>query len=339
MVYEIHSKKDQRSRTRTSDTFRKDRSGAAILVSSDVSARGVDYPGVTRVIQVGIPSGTEQYVHRIGRTGRAGTGGRGDLVLLPWEIGFVACQLAEMPLKPLTVAELTSQVHELAAKHDADRPSLSAPHRDGSNPQFRAQVKLAIEELDSNLSALMKDLDPSAIDETFSSLLGYYLGLGQELRLERSAILQGCKDWAMEACALPVPPYVSETFLRKLGVFDTSSKRFGGRDSRDSQRRTRGNWLDGGMKRSRPSWGMNKDVEHDFGGSDRNWGQRSGRAPRGESEDYPSSRRTSAFQGEARGYRSPVRRDVFGEGEIRDFTRGRRPPRSNFSHLDGIKFD
>jgi len=105
-----------------SDAFRNDVSGSSILVTSDVSARGVDYPGVSRVIQVGIPGSTDQYVHRIGRTGRAGstTQGRGDLILLPWECGFVTWQLTEMPLKPLTVSELNSQVSDLAAKFDAN---------------------------------------------------------------------------------------------------------------------------------------------------------------------------------------------------------------------------
>jgi superfamily II DNA/RNA helicase len=40
-----------------------------------VSAHGVDYPCVTHVIQIGIPAGMDQYIHRVGRTGRAGTQG------------------------------------------------------------------------------------------------------------------------------------------------------------------------------------------------------------------------------------------------------------------------
>ena len=58
-IYEIHSKRTQSSRTAASSAFRRDRSGAAILVTSEVSARGVDYPEVTRVIQVGSPVSTE----------------------------------------------------------------------------------------------------------------------------------------------------------------------------------------------------------------------------------------------------------------------------------------
>jgi ATP-dependent RNA helicase MSS116 len=64
---EIHSRKSQAQRTRSSDKFRKSRS--AVMFSSDVSARGVDYPDVTHVLQFGLPPSTDQYIHRLGRTG------------------------------------------------------------------------------------------------------------------------------------------------------------------------------------------------------------------------------------------------------------------------------
>lgn len=44
----------------------------AVLIASDVAARGVDYPDVSLVVQLGAPDNREQYVHRTGRTGRAG---------------------------------------------------------------------------------------------------------------------------------------------------------------------------------------------------------------------------------------------------------------------------
>ena len=79
----IHAKLTQIQRSRVSDQFRKSRSG--ILVTTDVSARGVDYPNVTLVVQVGMPSNREQYVHRIGRTGRADKEGEAILILSPFE--------------------------------------------------------------------------------------------------------------------------------------------------------------------------------------------------------------------------------------------------------------
>jgi len=127
LVVEIHSKKSQDQRTRASDLFRRANSGYSVLVTSDVSARGVDYPGVTRVIQVGIPGSRDLYIHRVGRTGRAGKAGRGDLVLLPWESGFVSWQLNDIPLKPCTIGETQQQVTELAQEWDENPEEFAPP--------------------------------------------------------------------------------------------------------------------------------------------------------------------------------------------------------------------
>ena len=50
-----------------------------ILVATDVAARGLDISGVTHVYNYDIPQDPESYVHRIGRTGRAGKGGMSDV--------------------------------------------------------------------------------------------------------------------------------------------------------------------------------------------------------------------------------------------------------------------
>ncbi|KAG2132697.1 DEAD-domain-containing protein [Suillus bovinus] len=251
-VYEIHSKRAQDSRIAASDAFRADKSGASILVTSDVSARGVDYPGVTRVIQLGIPAATEQYIHRVGRTGRQGsTVGRGDLVLLPWEIGFLSWQLNEVPLKPVTSDELARQVQDLAAHYDADpqeafksvtirthdlkgRPMRNTPRAYDAPLSSR----LSSEEMHNSIAAILEHIDEEAVKETFASLLGYYIPKSPELRVQKGNILTGCKNWATEACGLPAPPHVSDGFLQKMGLNDGRTKHFGKsyRDPRPSAR-------------------------------------------------------------------------------------------------------
>ena len=69
----IHGNKSQPQRQRALDEFR--RGTTRILVATDVAARGIDIPGVSHVINYELPNVPEQYVHRIGRTARAGKDG------------------------------------------------------------------------------------------------------------------------------------------------------------------------------------------------------------------------------------------------------------------------
>ena len=65
----IHGAKDQHERT---DVMKKFKEGECrMLVATDVSARGIDIPNVDFVINYDLPEKSENYVHRVGRTGRA----------------------------------------------------------------------------------------------------------------------------------------------------------------------------------------------------------------------------------------------------------------------------
>ncbi|MEZ6131380.1 MAG: DEAD/DEAH box helicase [Planctomycetaceae bacterium] len=69
----IHGNKSQNARQRALEDFRQKR--VRVLVATDVAARGIDIDGVTHVINFDLPIEPEAYVHRIGRTGRAGADG------------------------------------------------------------------------------------------------------------------------------------------------------------------------------------------------------------------------------------------------------------------------
>ena len=77
----IHGDLDQSQRTKTLDDFREGR--LRILVASDVAARGLDVPSVSHVFNYDVPSHAEDYVHRIGRTGRAGRDGKAVMICVP----------------------------------------------------------------------------------------------------------------------------------------------------------------------------------------------------------------------------------------------------------------
>ncbi len=77
----IHGDLDQSQRTRTLDGFRD--GSLRFLVASDVAARGLDVPSVSHVFNFDVPSHAEDYVHRIGRTGRAGRDGKAVMICIP----------------------------------------------------------------------------------------------------------------------------------------------------------------------------------------------------------------------------------------------------------------
>jgi superfamily II DNA/RNA helicase len=77
----IHGDLDQSQRTKTLDGFRNGE--LRFLVASDVAARGLDVPSVSHVFNFDVPSHAEDYVHRIGRTGRAGRDGKAIMICVP----------------------------------------------------------------------------------------------------------------------------------------------------------------------------------------------------------------------------------------------------------------
>lgn len=77
----LHGDMDQKSRTETLDAFKNNR--LTLLVASDVAARGLDIPAVSHVFNFDVPVHAEDYVHRIGRTGRAGRSGVAYTLVAP----------------------------------------------------------------------------------------------------------------------------------------------------------------------------------------------------------------------------------------------------------------
>jgi superfamily II DNA/RNA helicase len=77
----IHGDLDQSLRTRTLEAFRSGE--LKLLVASDVAARGLDIPDVSHVFNFDVPHHADDYVHRIGRTGRAGKKGDTFMIVTP----------------------------------------------------------------------------------------------------------------------------------------------------------------------------------------------------------------------------------------------------------------
>jgi len=102
----LHGDLDQSVRMATLDGFRKGE--ITLLVASDVAARGLDIPDVSHVINFDVPTHQEDYVHRIGRTGRAGKTGTAITICQPHEEKYLS-KIEEMLGGPIPKAEPAGQ--------------------------------------------------------------------------------------------------------------------------------------------------------------------------------------------------------------------------------------
>ncbi len=83
----MHADKSQPQRIRALEDFRSNK--IRVLVATDIAQRGLDIDGISHVINYDVPQAPEDYVHRIGRTGRAATTGDAYTFMSPDEIGMV----------------------------------------------------------------------------------------------------------------------------------------------------------------------------------------------------------------------------------------------------------
>lgn len=90
----IHGDKSQRDRDRALDEFRSNRK--RIMIATDVASRGLDIRDVTYVINYDFPKAIDDYVHRIGRTGRAGDKGTSISFIDPDDDGKIVRDLIQI---------------------------------------------------------------------------------------------------------------------------------------------------------------------------------------------------------------------------------------------------
>ncbi|MFH1499219.1 MAG: DEAD/DEAH box helicase [Verrucomicrobiota bacterium] len=121
----IHSEKNQTLRTAALEGFRSGKHG--ILVATDVAARGLDVAGVSHVINFDVPQHAEDYVHRIGRTGRAQATGDALMLATPQEANLV-----------VAIEKLIGQKIPLLTLEGFDYEGGQPPRVDPANPLANA---------------------------------------------------------------------------------------------------------------------------------------------------------------------------------------------------------
>ena len=216
-VFEIHSRKSQSARTKAADQFRAAKS--AIMMSSDVTARGMDFPDVTFVIQVGLPSSREQYVHRLGRTGRAGKTGQGLLILADYE-KYILRTMTDLPLQ------------KAEARVD---PS-------------------AVQRIQNGL----QKVDQQSKDQAYVAWMGFYNGSSSKMGWSKAQLVQAANDYALNVLGCPQIPGILKKTVGMMGLKgipglnivsqldDGEGRGGGGRGGRSGGGRSGGGGLQGG---------------------------------------------------------------------------------------------
>ena len=137
----IHGNKSQSQRDRTLTEFRNGE--LDVLVATDVAARGIDIPTVRHVYNFDMPNVPENYVHRIGRTARAGAEGTSVSFCAPAEMGELQAieKLLKKPLPIVGGAPWAADIVAAAPKPNQNRgqrparPQGSRPQGNGAKPQ------------------------------------------------------------------------------------------------------------------------------------------------------------------------------------------------------------
>ena len=132
----LHGDMNQRQRTRTIMRFKSGK--IKILVATDVASRGLDVQSITHVINFDLPRNVEDYVHRIGRTGRAGTNGTA-LSFAAGRDAVLVKKIEEFTGHSINIVEIAGL--EPRAQHRSS-PSKRRPHfHRGANNRFRGGAK------------------------------------------------------------------------------------------------------------------------------------------------------------------------------------------------------
>lgn len=150
-VVKLHSSRTQEQRMKALQDFKDGK--VQVMVATDIVARGIDIEGVTQVVNYDLPVNPEDYVHRIGRTGRAEAEGeaisfvpRGELNLLNILELFIGQRLDRKKLRGFDYHQVVPQspLTEKPAKRDwRKRTREMEAKREGKKQPFRAVKKAA----------------------------------------------------------------------------------------------------------------------------------------------------------------------------------------------------
>ena len=187
----LHGGMEQRQRDRVMQAFRQGQT--AVLVATDVAARGLDIAHVSHVINYDIPTSPEVYVHRIGRTGRIGREGVAITLVDPREQRLLR-QIEALTRQPIEIAPLPTEAALQAKRLSALRTALEERISAGALDPQRAFVAGLAHDLDlmdvaaAAVSLLQKSGDSAdagsppeepAVDLSSGPMTALFVGAGR----------------------------------------------------------------------------------------------------------------------------------------------------------------
>ena len=335
----IHGERTQNQREAALQEFRDGR--VRLLVATDVAARGLDIPNLPYVINFELPPVEEDYVHRIGRTGRAGVSGIA--------ISFVAP--LERKLWKGIERVLGMEIH---ASSTNDFPKRAREQQEEMQPLFDEPIPV-----DETPAEMMDTPDDDANNPALDHNLGFAHKFGAPIDRDVDASKDGTVR-PPRPLRLPTPELDDRGPRRDFGDrpprqdFGDRPPRpsYGDRPARPSYGNDRGPRRDFGDRPPRPSFGDDRGPRRDFGdrpprpsfgddrGPRRDFGDRPPRPSfggddRGPRRDFGDRPQRPSFGGDDRGPRRDFgdrpQRPSFGgddRGPRRDF--GERPQRPSF---------
>lgn len=280
-LIEMHGKLTQEQRTRAADRFR--RAQSAIMFSSDVTARGMDFPNVTHVIQIGLPNDRDTYIHRIGRTARGDKKGEAWLLIAELEADECTRRLHALPI----VMDTSLETAKVDMTQDAQLPADVA-------------------------ATLTQALDAAKTVPIVRKSDAYQSGIGTYgWHPRKQVIIDSLNSRAKFLWGMETPPRLNATLVQKLGFsrvhginLGDQGADYGDSDSAGSERGYGRGGSRGGYDRGSSSGGYNSGSSSRSGyGYDR-----------GERSSYGGDRRGSSYGGDRGGNRqggAPYNRQPF----------------------------
>ncbi|KAK6355552.1 hypothetical protein TWF696_004651 [Orbilia brochopaga] len=194
-LIQIHSRLTQARRTEAATAFK--RATNAVLFSSDVTARGMDFPNVTHVIQIGAPSSREQYIHRIGRTARGKNiesgKGVGYLIVSDMDARQTLDSLKGLQLQTDAAASLVS-------------PNAQLTNLDNLTPEAGEFARAVVQ--------ACSRLDPFLLKSTYQSMVGSYLSAG----ISAHKLVEDLYKMHRYNFGQEQPPSMSRQFAMRLAI-------------------------------------------------------------------------------------------------------------------------